>query len=310
MKKTLRYFGLYIPEVIVKNLVQEGKEPELGGDNREVTIMFTDVANFTGLSELMSPSDLMRKLSAYLECFSHEIRAEGGIVDKFIGDAVMAVWNAFDDQEDHASRACIAALKCCEANDKLNSMWRSFGWAEMHSRIGLHLGDAVVGNIGSSERMEHTTIGATVNAAARMEGLNKVYGTRLLVSETVHARVQGKFLMRPVDIVIPKGSSKSFEVYELVGTMDDHGTITADGDAKRRCALWQEVYNHLQAKNWNEALKRLEPYLKEYPNDPVAHVYMTRIHSDALMETNTGDETLASNTAKVSRRPGFPDLSF
>ncbi len=280
MKKTLRYISWYIPEVLVRKLIQDGKEPELGGDTREVTIMFTDVANFTNLAELMKPSDLMRKLSSYLDCFSREIRTEHGIVDKFIGDAVMAVWNAFGDQTDHAYHACIAALRCCEANDKLNEMWRGFGWPEMNTRIGIHLGDAVVGNIGSAERMEHTTIGATVNTAARLESINKTYGTRLLVSETVYARVQDRFLMRPVDIVIPKGNSKSMEVYELAGTIEDKGTITAGTDDRRRFALWQSVYTHLRTKNWDGALKRIIPYLKEYPNDQVAQVYISRIQEE------------------------------
>ena len=286
MKKTLRYVSWYIPEVIVRKLIQEGKEPTLGGDTREVTIMFTDVANFTSLSELMKPSDLMRKLSSYLDCFSREIRAEHGIVDKFIGDAVMAVWNAFGDQTDHAYHACIAALRCCEANDKLNETWRGFGWPEMNTRIGIHLGDAIIGNIGSAERMEYTTIGATVNTATRLEGMNKIYGTRLLVSEDVYLRVQDQFLMRPVDIVIPKGNSKPIEVYELAGTLQDNGTITASTDDRRRFALWQSVYTHLRTKNWDGALRRIIPYLEKYPNDHVAQVYMARIREEMSLLEN------------------------
>ena len=279
MKKSLKCFARYIPEIIVKKLVQDGSEPVLGGDNREVTIMFTDVANFSGFSELMPPRDLMRKLSSYLDCLSREIRAENGIVDKFIGDSVMGVWNAFDDEEDHALRGCMAALKCCEANDKLNAMWRSFGWPEMHSRIGLHTGEAIVGNIGSSERMEHTTIGATVNVAARMEGLNKTYKTRVLVSEPVYARARDKFLMRPVDIVVPKGSAHSIEVYELLGTLEDYGSITATDEDKRRCALWQAIYDRLQDRKWNEAVIRLKAYLDEFPNDQIALHHMAQIQN-------------------------------
>lgn len=277
MKKSLRCFARYIPAVIVKKLVQDGSEPTLGGDNREVTVMFTDVVNFSGLSELMSPRDLMRKLSSYLDCLSHEIRFANGIVDKFIGDSVMGVWNAFDDQKDHTYLGCIAALRCHEENNKLNAMWRSYGWPEMHTRIGLHMGEAIVGNIGSSERMEHTTIGATVNIAARMEGLNKAYNTHVLVSETVYARVRDKFLMRPVDIVVPKGNTSSIEVYELIGTLEDLGTITATDEDKRRCARWQEVYDRIQERNWQEAVKRLKAYLDDFPEDHTARYHMAEI---------------------------------
>lgn len=283
MKNSLRFFKSYVPEVVVRKLIQDDCSPELGGETREVTIMFTDAENFTSMSELMSPFDLMRKLSAYLECFSQQVRAENGIVDKFIGDSVMAVWNSFDDEPNHAERACIAALRCCEANDKLNEMWREIGWPEMHSRIGLHTGAAVVGNIGSSERMEHTTIGANVNSAARMEGLNKTYGTRLLVSETVYHQVIDKFLMRPVDFVVLRGSSKPIEVYELAGTNEDCGTITATDDLRRRFAAWQRVYDSYRTGDWTGALTCLDDYLAEYPDDPVAQNYLSIIN-DKLSE--------------------------
>jgi len=274
MKVSLAAFRRYIPEVIVRRMVQDGKPPELGGEQHEVTIMFTDVANFTSLSELMSPKDLMRKLSSYLDCLSQQIRAEHGVVDKFIGDAVMAVWNGFDDEPAHAERACMAALKCGVANDTLNTLWRGFGWPEMHTRIGVHMGEAVVGNIGSADRMEHTTIGDTVNMAARLEGLNKIYGSRILVSETVHARVADEFLMRPVDRVIPKGSSKPMIVYELLGTLDGHDEIAASAMDKKRCAEWREVYEMFRTQDWSRMLSQLQPYLRAYPDDPVAKVYM------------------------------------
>lgn len=277
MKKSLKCFARYIPVNIVRRLVQDGSEPVLGGDNREVTIMFTDVTNFTSYSELMSSSDLMRKLSSYLDCLSREVRAEEGIVDKFIGDSVMAVWNAFDEQQNHTYRACVAALKCCAANDRLNMMWDSYGWPGMNTRFGLHMGEAVVGNIGSSERMEHTTIGATVNTAARMEGLNKKYGTRVLVSETVYARVRDEFLFRPIDRVVPKGNSKPIDVYELIGTLLECGTIMATDEDRGRCLLWREIYDLISDSEWDKALIKLKAYLDKFPDDLAAQHHMAQI---------------------------------
>ena len=276
LKITLQGLGRYIPRGVVTNLIKEGHLPELGGQSRMVTVMFTDAVGFTKLAELMTPQDLMRKLSSYFEVLSSQVLDEGGTIDKYIGDAVMAVWNGIEDDPEHAAHACRAALKCAAENDRLNDMWRSFGWPEMHTRVGLHMGDAVVGNIGSRTRMDHTTIGACVNTASRLEGLNKSYGTRILISDVVRENIDGMFLTRPVDLVRPMGSTQPIMIHELFGTLDGDELIGASEADIARCARWTEIYEHYCSRNWAEAIERIEAFLKEYPDDSVAMVYLNR----------------------------------
>ena len=135
----------------------------------------------------------MQYTSRYFAAMSHEIMTHAGTVDKFIGDAIMAIWNAPADDPDHAANACAAALALQRANDRLNAEFEREGWPAYRTRFGLHTGEAVVGNIGSEDRMNYTALGATVNLAARLEGLNKNYGTSILVSSTLRQRAAPDF---------------------------------------------------------------------------------------------------------------------
>lgn len=276
LKTTLQGLGRYIPRGVVHNLIKEGKLPELGGQSRQVTVMFTDAVGFTKLGELMNPQDLMRKLSSYFEVLSAEVLAEGGNIDKYIGDAVMAVWNGIEDDPEHTARACRAALKCATENDRLNAMWRTYKWPEIHTRFGLHQGEAVVGNIGSRTRMDHTTIGACVNTASRLEGLNKAYGTRILISDVVRDGVADRFLTRPIDRVRPAGSTQPIMVYELLGALDGDDAIAASPEAHRRCARWSEIYDAYLARDWTGVGSLVDAFLADFPDDGVALVYRER----------------------------------
>ena len=143
-----------------------------------------------------------------------------GTVDKFVGDAVMAIWNAPSDDPDHVVHACAAALACRDAGAELNEVFASEGWPSYRTRFGLHTGDAVVGNIGSADRMNYTVLGATVNLAARLEPLNKQYGTEILVSEAVVSRASERFSFRLVDEVRPKGFEEPVRIFELLGPVE------------------------------------------------------------------------------------------
>ncbi|UTW52270.1 hypothetical protein KFF05_02500 [bacterium SCSIO 12827] len=277
LKTTVKGLGRYIPQGVANNLITHGSLPELGGDNRMVSVLFTDAAGFTKLSELMSPQDLMRKLSSYFEVLSEEILAENGAIDKYIGDSIMAVWNGIEDDANHVIHACRAALRCEAENDRLNAMWRSYGWPEIQTRFGLHCGEAVVGNVGSETRMDHTTIGACVNMASRLEGLNKIYGTRILISEDVYKVAKDHFLTRPVDRVRPVGSTIPVTAYELVGFLDGDDAHATDAD-RRRCASWSEIYVFCQSRDWPNVCTALEAYRAEYPEDDLARVFAERMH--------------------------------
>jgi adenylate cyclase len=145
----------------------------LGGTRREITLLFSDIVNFTAITETADPTRVMQYTSRYFAAVSSEIMKHGGTIDKFIGDAVMAMWNAPADNSDHVRHACAAALAFQRANALLNADFEREGWPAYETRIGIHTGEAVVGNIGAEDRMNYTALPATVNLAARLEGLNK-----------------------------------------------------------------------------------------------------------------------------------------
>jgi adenylate cyclase len=217
MRTLVQTFSNFVPKRLVQQLVETGDGMTLGGARREVTILFTDVVNFTGITENRDPAQVMQYTSRYFAALSDAIMANKGTVDKFIGDAVMAIWNAPIEDENHVANACAAVLACIKANRELNAAFECEGWPVYNTRFGLHVGDVVVGNIGSADRMNYTVLGAAVNLAARLESLNKNYQTTALVSEAVKQRVESRFEFRAVDRIKPKGFVAEFQVYELVG---------------------------------------------------------------------------------------------
>ncbi|MET4804764.1 adenylate/guanylate cyclase domain-containing protein [Bradyrhizobium sp. LB11.1] len=210
-------FAHFIPKEIVRGIIDNSISTELGGVRAEITVVFTDVRDFTAIAESADPDDLMHQMSRYFSVLTEAFLAEGGTVDKFIGDAVMVFWNAPNPQPDHVERACRAALAGRAACDKLNSHFEAEDLKPFFTRFGIHVGDAVVGNLGSMERMNYTALGNTVNLAARLEGLNKQFGTNILVSEGVYLRAQHCFQFRALESVLAKGMTKETRVFELVG---------------------------------------------------------------------------------------------
>ena len=215
-QRSIWSFARFVPKDIVKGIIDGSISTELGGTRREVTILFTDVTNFTGIAEAADPDGLMHQTSRHFGALTQAFLAEGGTVDKYIGDSVMVFWNAPHPQLDHVERACRAALAAKAASDALNAQFEAEGLPPFAVRLGIHFGDAVVGNVGSAERMNYTALGNSVNLAARLEGLNKEYGTTILVSEAVRRRVGHCFRFNSVASVIAKGMTTETRVYELV----------------------------------------------------------------------------------------------
>jgi adenylate cyclase len=210
-------FAHFVPKELVQRVIDNSISTELGGVREEISVVFTDVRDFTTIAEAADPDMLMHQTSRYFSVLTEAFLAEGGTIDKFIGDAVMVFWNAPNPQPDHVERACRAALTARLACEKLNAQFEAEGLKPFFTRFGIHVGEAVVGNVGSSERMNYTALGNTVNLAARLEGLNKQFGTAILVSEDVYSRVQHSFHFRPLESVLAKGMTKQTHVFELVG---------------------------------------------------------------------------------------------
>jgi adenylate cyclase len=268
-KLVVRDFAHFVPRRLVEQLVSSGTPLSLGGERRELTVLFTDIVGFTSIAERADPATLMRQASRYLGTLSDAIAAQGGTIDKYIGDSIMAFWNAPSADPDHVAHACAAILACREATRQLNNAFAAEGWPPMLTRYGLHVGQVVVGNVGSADRMNYTALGAAVNLASRLEGLNTHYGTDVLVSEAIEARCGERFVFRRVDRVQPKGLTRPLTVFTLVGSAID------ETDAKR-LRLWADVLDAYDRNDWSGALRRLAAYHAADPDDPVAVVYLER----------------------------------
>lgn len=276
MKTAIRTFGQYVPKALVEQLIKSGNVQGLGGERRELTIMFSDVANFTDLSEDMSPEDLMLKTSHYFQELGEIILDNKGSIDKFIGDAIMAFWNAPLDDPDHVANACRTVLLCRLRSEQLDDNWAAHGEAQMRTRFGLHTGDTVVGNIGSPDRMDYTALGVSVNLAARLEGLNKRYGTQILVSENVIKAAGDAFLFRPVDVAVVKGLSQRVTVFELCAAMEGPASIRASERQIELCRRWATIYDICAHEDWESAETLLREFVIDFPEDSVARRYLDR----------------------------------
>jgi adenylate cyclase len=216
-RRAIWSFAHFVPKEIVQRVIDNSISTELGGVRGEITVVFTDVREFTAIAEAADPDLLMHQTSRYFSVLTEAFLAEGGTIDKFIGDAVMVFWNAPSPQPDHVERACRAVLAGREACERLNRQFEAEGLRPFFTRFGIHVGEAVVGNLGSTERMNYTALGNTVNLAARLEGLNKQFGTAILVSEEVYLRVQHCFQFKALESVVAKGMTKETRVFELLG---------------------------------------------------------------------------------------------
>lgn len=214
-------FQHYVSPAVVEALVGNPERLRLGGERRRITAFFSDIQGFTTIAEQMQPAELVTLLNEVLGNMTECLLAEGGNIDKYIGDAIVGMFGAPLDQPDHAAAACRGALRCQQALDALRPALAARGLPEVHVRIGLNTGEALVGNMGSARRFEYTMIGDAVNLAARLEGINSQYGTRILVGEET-ARAAGEHLVfREVDAVRPKGKKVPVRIFELVGTAAD-----------------------------------------------------------------------------------------
>ena len=213
-KRLLRAsFSLYVAPALVSRLVDAEKPPALGGESREVTVLFSDVAGFTALSETMAPEALVTLMNEYLTAMTECIERHGGMVDKFIGDAIVALFGAPLDDADHATNAVRAALDCGARLAELNGS-AAFGGRVLRQRIGLNTGPALVGNVGSRGRFNYTAMGDAVNLAARLEGANKQYGTACMVSESTMAATGQTFVWREIDTLRVVGRQADVRVFE------------------------------------------------------------------------------------------------
>ncbi|MEI6564541.1 MAG: adenylate/guanylate cyclase domain-containing protein, partial [bacterium] len=207
-------FKQYLSPVVIEELVQHPERLKLGGELRELSIFFSDVRGFTSISERLNPEQLTGLLNSYLTAMTDIIYRHGGTVDKYEGDAIIAFWNAPLTQSDHAIRAVRTALECQEKLTALNPDYKAQIGAELYQRIGLNSGPVVVGNMGSNQRFNYTFLGDAGNLAARLEGINKQFGTSILISSNTQKQLDSSIVVREIAQVQVVGRKEPVRVYE------------------------------------------------------------------------------------------------
>jgi class 3 adenylate cyclase/CHASE2 domain-containing sensor protein len=271
-RKVHRAFSSYVAPSVVRQVLRDPAMLRLGGQRRTMTVLFSDVAGFTSISEEATPEALVSILNQYFDAVTSVIFRHEGTLDKYQGDGVMAFWNAPADQADHAFRACCAALDAVAAvRTGLFPKWKAEGTPLLATRIGLNTGPMSVGNMGSSARMSYTVIGDAVNLAARLESANKQYGTSIMISESTLQQVEGKFVVRELDLLAVKGRAKPIRVYELVARAGEPGPGTAELLAAHAGAL-----AHYRNRRWQEAIDAFAAILARHPEDGPAKTYLSR----------------------------------
>jgi adenylate cyclase len=271
-------FSKYVSASVVEQIANSPESVKLGGEKREISIIFTDIAGFTSISEKLAPESLVAFLNEYLDAMTRIILDEGGTLDKFEGDAIMAFFGAPLTQADHAVRACNVALKMREAMSFLNDKWKNDEplpngekKPQIDFRCGINTGEAIVGNVGSDLRFDYTALGDCVNLSSRLEGANKKYSTRIMMSETTFNMVKNEFVARELDLIIVVGKRAPVRVFELLGPMD-----SLNQSATILLNLYNEGLRLYHSRDFTAAQNKFEDILKSFPLDGPSKVYRQR----------------------------------
>jgi adenylate cyclase len=269
-KRWLRQaFSRYLSPAVIEIITANPEQLRLGGEEVEGTVLFADLAGFTSLSENIPPGDLIRVLNEYFSPLTRIILAHRGTLDKYIGDAIMAFWGAPIAMPDHARQACQAALAMGKVMPGLQNGWRNLGFPPLKTRMGLHSGSLIAGNVGSLERFDYTVLGDTVNLASRLEGVNKLYGTTTLLSEACYRLVAEQFLVRELDVIQVQGRVQPVTIYELLG------------EASQSIPGWLEIFvegrEWYKKQDWARAENCFQEVLHLKPGDPPAQLYFSRV---------------------------------
>ncbi len=277
LDSAVKSFAAFVPVGLVRELLTTDAKTQLGGHSRFLTILFSDLENFSSLSERIPTQALLKQVSRHLELVIRSINREHGTIDKFMGDGVMAFWGAPALLEDHAYRACVAALRVQRGMEELNAQWLAEGSEALRVRIGIHCDAVLVGNIGSHERMSYTVLGDGVNVAARLEGVNKEFRTTICISHATFREAGENLCVRPIDEVTVKGRRGLVPIYELLGAYGAGPELEPSPQAKRLAELTRTAHAALLRRDNACAMQGYRAILCEFPDDPVAQVMVKRL---------------------------------
>jgi len=269
-KKIRGAFQYYMTASVINEMLKDPSKLKLGGDKKELTVLFSDIRGFTTISEKLTPEELVALLNEYLTVMTNQVFHYDGLLDKYMGDAIMAVFGAPLTQPDHAKRACFTALAMMKELRRLQEKWRAEGRPAFDIGIGINSGDMVVGNMGSEMRFDYTVMGDMVNLGSRLEGINKEYGTNIIISEFTYEMVKDSMCCRELDGVRVKGKIKPVKIYELLGEKKDQPDCQAMMDVfAQGLAFYRE-------RKWDEAIAAFQSVLAIRPGDYVSTMYMDR----------------------------------
>ena len=268
LRRTFRY---YLSEAVMTEMLEHPEQLKLGGEKRELTVLFSDIRGFTGIAERTAPEALVRFVNGYLTPMTNIVFEEGGTLDKYIGDALMAFWGAPVAREDHALRACRAALRFLEELERLRPRWREEGVGEVEIGVGINTGPMVVGNMGSDVRFDYTVMGDAVNLASRLEGANKLFGTRVLLSEETHTQVRGEVCARRLGAVRVRGKHRQTRVYEL------RHLGAAQTEEAAVIAQFEAGVDAFAARRFEEAEAAFQEVLRQWPSDAATRRYLDEV---------------------------------
>ena len=272
-KKMIRgIFSRYVTKSVVDELIKNPDMVKLGGEKKELTVFFSDVAGFTTISERLTPEELVALLNEYLTAMTNIVLSYDGMIDKYEGDAIMAVFGAPIHYDDHPTRACYVSLDMQNELINLRKKWKEEGRPELHVRIGLNTGPMVVGNMGAADRLDYTVMGDSVNLGARLEGANKAYGTHIMISEFTYEKCKNDIESRFLDLLRVKGKELPVTVYEVLAKKDDGLT----DEKKKVVELYNNGIEHYRNKEWISGIKAFEEALTIDPEDGPSNVYLER----------------------------------
>ncbi len=266
-------FSTYVSPSIVDELVSNPEKLKLGGERRELSVLFSDLEGFTALAESRPPEELVGLLNEYLSSMTQIVLKNQGTLDKFEGDLIMAFWGAPVPGEDHARKACTAALQMQATLASIRLEWGLKKRPLLSARIGINTGEMVVGNMGSTEKFNYTVIGDSVNLASRLEGANKSYRTGIIISEYTHRFIKDDFICRELDIVAVKGRTEPVTIYEL---RNFRGSKNEDVELKF-IAHFEAGLRAYREQRWDEATARFDQALSASPNDYPSELHLDRI---------------------------------
>lgn len=271
-KKYIRHvFSRYVSKEIIDELLNDPRKVELGGEKRKVTIMFSDIRGFTTISEKLSAEELTKLINEYLTAMTDIIMNSRGVVDKYIGDAVMAFWGAPIKDPKQATIACKSALEMIEVLKEKNDQWGRRFDVELKIGIGVNTGEAVVGNMGSKKRFDYTLMGDNVNLASRLEGLTKQYGVDILTTESTFQEAKNKIVFRNLDTVAVKGKTEGTKIYEPIIRKKD-----CDEKIEKLIIDFEKAIKFYRSQKWTEAIRLFKVIEKENPKDGPTKIYLER----------------------------------